>query len=478
MSKPLSHVQPDPILWWRGLAWLALLAPLFFITYNGANQYAASLPEVSSVVFAWERHIPLLPWTIIPYWSIDLLYGLAFLLPRQRKLVDALGLRLLTAQVVCISCFLLWPLHFSVERPELTGVFGTLFDILMGFDKPYNQAPSLHITLLIVLWACFAQHLKGVWRWLTHGWFALIGLSVLTTWQHHFIDLPTGVLAGFFCIWCWPNTGRSPLLFWRHGKVKPHYALASYYGLAGILCGVVAAHFSGVTLILLWPCVSLLLVAFNYTCCGAMGFQKQDSGRLSLAATVLFTPYLVGAWLNSRLWTRGQATANEVVNGVWLGRKPSASEAAQYVGLMDMCPELPIRLSKQLSSGNHYQHLDVLDLTPLSAQQCWQAAKAIDSLNHAHYQPILVYCALGYSRSSVALMAWLLLSGQAQTPESAKGLIEQARPQAVIKAYHLAALAQMQLLPEFINYQRHRAAVAKQNKQHYKRQPLTHKEQE
>ena len=159
-----------------------------------------------------------------------------------------------------------------------------------------------------------------------------------------------------------------------------------------------------------------------------------------------------------------------MVKGVWLGRKPSASEAAQYVGLMDMCPELPIRLSKQLSTGNHYQHLDALDLTPLSAQLCWQAAKAIDSLNHAQYQPILVYCALGYSRSSVALMAWLLLSGQAQTPEQAKRLIEQARPQVVIKAYHLAALAQMQQLPEFIDYQRHRAEVAKQNKQHFKRQ--------
>ncbi|MBF4243218.1 hypothetical protein, partial [Vibrio anguillarum] len=110
--------------------------------------------------------------------------------------------------------------------------------------------------------------------------------------------------------------------------------------------------FSGVALLLLWPCVSLLLVAFNYACCGAMGFQKQDSGRLSFAATVLFAPYLVGAWLNSRLWTRGQAPADEVVSGVWLGRKPSASEAAQYVGLMDMCPELPIRLSKQLSTAN------------------------------------------------------------------------------------------------------------------------------
>ena len=45
----------------------------------------------------------------------------------------------------------------------------------MGFDKPYNQAPSLHIALLVVLWVCYARYASGAWRWLLHGWFALIG---------------------------------------------------------------------------------------------------------------------------------------------------------------------------------------------------------------------------------------------------------------------------------------------------------------
>jgi hypothetical protein len=40
-------------------------------------------------------------------------------------------------------------------------VAGALFTLLMGFDKPYNQAPSLHIGLLVVLWAVYAQQLRG-----------------------------------------------------------------------------------------------------------------------------------------------------------------------------------------------------------------------------------------------------------------------------------------------------------------------------
>jgi len=433
--------------------WLFLLAPLFFLSYNFSNHYAASLPNVGSVVFGWERFIPLLPWTIIPYWSIDLLYGLAFLLPRERKQVDTLGKRLLTAQAVCIGCFFIWPLRFSVERPELDGLFGSMFDILTGFDKPFNQAPSLHITLLVVLWACYAAHLRGIWRWLMHGWFILIGLSVLTTWQHHFIDLPAGVLAGFFCLWCWPM--KPSISIKQRAKLLPRivrqrrWMLACYYALASIVLGVVlsmsAAHFLGIALVLIWPCIALMLVAISYAFVGAKGFQKQPTGCLSIAATVLFAPYLLGAWVNKKLWTKGQAPATEVVDGVWLGCIPNSKEAKRYVGLMDMCAELPVIVA----DGCDYRYIPILDLTPLTPEQCWQAAQNIDDLVNAYSQPILVFCALGYSRSSVALMAWLLLSEQAKNPEHAKLMIESARPQVVIKPYHLEALNEMVLLHDY-----------------------------
>jgi hypothetical protein len=39
----------------------------------------------------------------------------------------------------------------------------------------------------------------------------LIGVSVLTTWQHHFFDIPTGLWLGCFVVWLFPTDAR-PLL--------------------------------------------------------------------------------------------------------------------------------------------------------------------------------------------------------------------------------------------------------------------------
>ncbi len=154
--------------------------------------------------------MPLWPWTIVPYWSIDLLYGLSFCCRVHAGKWTATRWHLLSAQVISVSCFLLWPLRFTFERPELDGLFGWLFDVLMGSTN--RSTRRLRCTsLLVIIWTMFARHVRlQPWRWLMHGWMALIGVSVLTTWQHHFIDVPTGALAGFACVWLWPYQGRLP----------------------------------------------------------------------------------------------------------------------------------------------------------------------------------------------------------------------------------------------------------------------------
>ncbi len=428
--------QREAGLWKRAVGWLVLLAPFFFASYGFATWVTAQRDDVGTSVFGWETHMPFWAWTIIPYWSIDLLYGFSLLACLTRRELDTHALRLFSAQLIAVSCFLIWPLRFTFERPELDGLFGWLFAVLAGFDKPFNQAPSLHIALLVVLWVCYERYLRNfhaAWRWLLHGWFALIGVSVLTTWQHHFIDLPTGALAGWFCVWLWPDKGPSPLLSMKWVGEPQRLKLGAFYALGATFCLALALILGGGWLWLCWPAVSLALVALNYLLLGAAGFQKRENGSLSPAARWLFAPYQVGAWINSRLWTRLHPQPCEVVDNVWLGRTPSTKQLTPFSAVVDMCAELSLNPGKR-----GYQAVPVLDLTVPTVEQSLYAAQSIERLRQQG--PLLVCCALGYSRSATAVAAWLLHSGRAESVDKAVTMIRDAAPRIVLKADHLAVL--------------------------------------
>ncbi len=440
--NPASSQQAaGAIQWGRSLLWLSFLGPFFFITYGLCNLMAKQRGITDHMAFGWERVLPVIPWTIIPYWSIDLLYGLSFMLCRSRQAVDRHGLRLLTAQVISIGFFLAFPLRFSFERPVVDGFFGPFFKVLTGMDEPYNQAPSLHISLLVIIWSQLAK-LPGVWRWLAHMWCALIGLSVLTTHQHHFFDVPTGAAVGLLCLWLWPEGSASPLAFLKNHS--PQGRLAYLYGAGALLCVALSIGFGSWAWWLLWPALAMGLVAGNYGLWGALGFQKHQ-GRHSLASRLLFAPYTLAAWVNSRLWTYQHQEPAEVAPGVWLGRAPDAACLRRYgiKHLLDLAPELPSPTSATSAQPGlaHIHGLDWLDLVAPTSAQLITAAQLIET--HRREGPLLVACALGYSRSASALLAWLLRTGRYQSLAEAEAALRSLRPRLVLSPAHRAALAEI-----------------------------------
>ncbi|MBL8482134.1 MAG: dual specificity protein phosphatase family protein [Rhodocyclaceae bacterium] len=437
MNTPALALPRTRPPWARAALWLVLLGPFFFASYGFANWVASRRVEVGIIVFDWERLIPFLPWTIVPYWSIDFFYGLSLFLCRDRAELDAHARRLLSAQLVSVSCFLAFPLHFSFERPDAgPGLFGWMFDALMGFDKPFNQMPSLHISLLLILWELYARRLRGGWRLVLHGWSLLIGVSVLTTWQHHFVDIPSGMAAGALCMWLWPLDGASPLAGARLTRDARRRRFALRY-LAGALGFVLAAVLlRGAALWLFWPALALAGVALNYALVGAAGFQKSD-GRLSAAVQMLLAPYLVAAWCNSRLWTWRDPRPVAIAGNVWLGRLPSASELrrSEYQGVVDLCCELPLNYAPR-----GYAYAGTLDLVVPALPLLRTAAEAIERLRASG--PVLVCCALGYSRSAMAICAWLIASGRAADVEGALAQVGAARRRVVLTDEHTKVLDQ------------------------------------
>jgi len=435
----MTPQEPHP--WRRAVAWLLFLAPFFFLSYGFANWAAAQRASVPVLAFAWERAIPFWAWTIVPYWSIDLLYGLSLFVCVTRAELDAHAKRLLTAQLVAIACFIAFPYRFSFDRPGTEGVAGALFAFLAGFDLPYNQVPSLHIALAVILWVLYANKTRGLARILLDVWFILIGASVLTTYQHHFIDLPTGFALGWLCVWLWPMPHSSilpPTAAWRWTADPARHRLALWYAAGAALCLGIALVVGGWALWLAWPALALGLVATGYAGLGASVFQKDHDGRLSLAARWLLAPYLAGAWLNSRWWTRRQPQPMHVADGVWIGRFPSSRdlEQSRFAGIVDLSAELSLPRGPQQRAV-----VPVLDLTIPDAYALGRAAHAIESLRAKG--TVLVCCALGYSRSACAIAAWLFESRRASSVEAAIELVRAARSDVVLNHAHASALRAM-----------------------------------
>lgn len=428
----MSPLRARP--WRRAAAWLALLAPFFYLSYGLANHLAASRASVPSVVFGWERQIPFWAWTVFPYWSLNAFYGLSLFITRHRREVDRHAARLLTAQCVAVACFIAWPLQYSFGQPAAEGAAGWLFQALRGFDKPFNQAPSLHVALVVILWDLYRRRITGpLARALLHGWSLLIVGSVLTTYQHHAIDIPTGALLGVLCVWAWPLEPRLPMVrAWRRSTEARRRRLAAVYAVGSAACaaGAAAGALAGwpLALLLAWPAVSLALVALNYAGLGARGFQVDAQGRMHWAARMLLAPYLAGARINARLWTRGLPAQREVVPGLWVASLERSAVAAPH-RLLSLCAELPVAVAGE--RAQHVRCLPWLDLVPAAPARLRAAADQIEAARR-HGQPVVVACALGFSRSVAAVACWLVRSGHAARAEDALRHIRAVHPQATL----------------------------------------------
>ena len=420
---------------------LALVGMLFYASYGLSNHYAASLAYVPEIAFAWERGIPFWAWTIVPYWSLNLMYAAAFFLCRDACEQNRYVARLVSAQIVATTCFMLFPLYFGWPKPPTDGLWGWLFDSLVAFDLPYNQAPSLHIALSIIVGAFYWTRFPKI-RLPILLWQSLIALSVLTTYQHHFIDVPTGALLGWLVLWAIPQHGVSPFRrpFDTQGRLKTSEAsfceaktspatrsreikIAMLY-LAGAVLSALPSLFGGAWLWMLWVSVSLSVVAFAYLTGNAAVFQKQADGRLSAAATVLLLPYLVGVRLNMVYWLRGKAKTARVRDDVLIGSVSGISDNLPAV--LDVCAEYPHPRYRGV-----YRVLPLLDMVAPSENDLVQAASLLEVLRRQHGK-VLTCCALGYGRSAAVVFTWLLVYGGCRDLAQATAELKQARPQTVL----------------------------------------------
>ena len=450
---------------------LVVVAAIFYASYGATNALASARANVPEIYFAWECALPFWAWSIVPYWSLNLLYALGFFLCRDAGELARYVTQLLAAQLIATLFFIAFPLQMSWEKPVVSGLSGFLFSSLAAFDLPFNQAPSLHIILCVVVGAFYLRKARSAWlKAALVAWFALIGLSVLTTYQHHFIDIPTGLAAGCLVLLIRPLEG-APLSFAIAREAARYKWAALYLGLAflTLFAAIVGAKIWGAWILWLsWASLSFALVACGYAFFGAGVFAKNGQGRHAAAAKALLLPYLCVARLNALFWLRGRWLSDEILPGLYLGsvkqagkfdavldcaaefERPGGAQIYASLPMLDMitpcadelrhgADELERLVKRAFSSGEnlpqrvaelgsnfsaeasymHGQDLKFNEQADLRVNLQMRVAanegeeqtlaNSNERAAEANDKKVLVCCALGYGRSASVLLAWLVI---------------------------------------------------------------------
>jgi predicted protein tyrosine phosphatase/membrane-associated phospholipid phosphatase len=408
------------------------LSLLFMVVYGSTNYITSLRHHVGSFYFSWEHDIPFVPLFIIPYMSIDLFFVGAPFICRDDVERRVVARRIAASILIAGACFLAFPLTFAWPRPTVAGWLGATFNFLYGFDRQYNQCPSLHMALRTILALAYVRRFGGATGWGLRVWFSLIGLSTLLTYQHHLIDILGGYALGTLSVYMF---GDRPLRL----PVQANVRVGLYYlaGCAGLAAMAVAI--GGWAWLAAWPAVSLLLVSLAYFHLGPGIFRKSD-GKLAFSAKLMLWPVLLGQRLSLLHYSRQCDAWHPLLPRLWIGRKLTDAEARRaaehgVVAVVDLTGEMSEAASFLALA---YLHLPTMDLTaPLPEQ----IERAIDFIReHSERGIVYVHCKAGYSRTAVIAGTYLLATGCATDADQAVAALRAARPAMVIRPEALDAI--------------------------------------
>jgi protein-tyrosine phosphatase/membrane-associated phospholipid phosphatase len=409
------------------------LSLLFVIIYGSCNWIAAHRTDVGTWYYGWEKYIPFVPLMIVPYMSIDLFFVTAPFLCVNREELRVFARRIAFTILVAGGFFLAMPLKFGMPLPEPVGWTGALFKFLHTFDQPTNLFPSLHIAFRTILASLYARHSKGIVRVASHIWFSLIGFSTLLTYQHHFVDIVGGFILATMAFYIFRE--NQP-----HLSVIPNRRIGGYYAIGALALSGLAAVCWPWTMIVLWPAISLAIVAAAYFGLGPAIYRKTD-GRIPLSARLLLGPCLIGQYLSLMHYRRQCDACNELTQKVWIGARLNKGEAAEAMrrgvtAVLDLTAEFsetPALLNLA------YRNIPILDMTELNQAQLQEAVDFITT--HTKNGAVYIHCKIGYSRTAAVVGAYLLASGQVATVDEAITRLRNVRPSIIIRPEARSALA-------------------------------------
>ncbi len=200
------------IFWYMIIALILAMALPYSIINRIIGYFDRSVMDPGIQI---DETIPFIGWTFIVYLSLYLYYPAAAWFGRDNnsriREMFAFHQALFVMTWAVFLIFIIFPTEVYI-RDQIPadvrageGFWGFWYgDMMHNTDMPFNAWPSLHvvqsltIVLLLRRWGTISGW-KEVFTWI--AWVGLC-ISVMTTKQHFFWDLITGIITGLIC-WYW-----------------------------------------------------------------------------------------------------------------------------------------------------------------------------------------------------------------------------------------------------------------------------------
>lgn len=379
---------------------LILCSIVFAIVYNFTAWYAASFENVPSFVFEIEKNIPFIASSIIPYITSGIFFCAVFFVVQTKEQLIVLTKRMLFIILISGICFMLFPLKFSIAKPEINNsILEIPFLFLQKMDSPFNQSPSLHIAFAFVFWSVFRNFKSG--RRYIIIWLILLGISTLTTYQHHLIDVFSGAILAQLTFVIFPF--RKNDFQFRNFIVANFYFLFAW--IFAFLALIIQQFVTDFGFIFLWISLMNFVIGFHYQK-NKTRFLKDKFGTIPLLKKLFYLPYLIVYWFFWKFFRKNKIPV-ELISGLYVSSRLNQSDLNEFN--KDECNIIVYDLSaeleeiKELKVNKKYHSVPFLDIGTfdLITTQNLVNQIFIEYKQRKSNDKILIHCTMGFTRSSV-----------------------------------------------------------------------------
>ncbi|BAY84289.1 hypothetical protein NIES267_37850 [Calothrix parasitica NIES-267] len=178
-------------------------------------------------------------------------------------------------------------------------------------------------------------------------------------------------------------------------------------------------------LIIFWSGISFITLGIAYAGLDYKVFGKQKNGKINKWSLILMLPYLLltwAVWHIQRIISQ-EDCCNQIVPGIWLGRRPYINELPNNISLIvDLTAEFSE--PSNVISGKTYICVPTLDTYVPNKRVFNELIQKIAAWEGNVY----IHCALGHGRSATVAAGVLIVKGFVNNLEEAEKLLKTARP--------------------------------------------------